>query len=793
MSERPPPGGLRPPTSPHGGEVNYSVIGKPFPKVDAGAKVTGQAVYADDVVLPRTLHCKILRSPHPHARIKSIDTSAARRIGGLLAVITGADLPVKFGILPVTQDERALEHEKVRYVGDPIAAVAATDEETAAAACDAIDVEYEVLEPVMSIEDALEPSKDERIQDYGGPNNIHKLVALEFGDVDGGFARADRIREDVFFFQGNTHLPMEQHSAIATFVDGKVTLWSSTQVVHYVHRALAKVLELPMHRIRVIGAAHGGGFGGKTDPFAHEIIVCKLAMLTGRPVKCTLTREEVFYAHRGRHPVLMWVRTGATRDGKLTAMHFRTALDGGAYGSYGVASTFYTGALQPVTYDLPAYRFEGCRVFTNKPPCGPKRGHGTPQPRFALELHLDKLAHDLKLDPVELKQRNFVKPMTRTVNWLRVTSCGLDECTARVLEASGYHRRKREMGRGMGFAISSYLSGAGTAIYWNDMPHSEVQIKVDRGGVTAYCGAMDIGQGSDTVLAAIVAEELGLQPRDVRLVTADTDSTPIDLGSYSSRVTFMAGNAALEAARKMRSMLVEAVEAGGRKYDDVTFEEASVLAEARFGTLVSAGSYTPPKIAGPYKGSGVGPSPAYSYSACVVDLDADARTGQVHVNKVWIAHDVGRAINPLLVEGQVEGSVYMGLGEALMEEHEFRKGLHKWPSMLEYKSPTFLDMPELETFIVETVDPEGPYGAKEAGQGPLLPVIPAVNAAIFDALGVWIDETPVTPEKIVEALRRRDKGEPARYGPTAFPSIPYPPLIKVDPPAKDLDVKTAEI
>jgi 4-hydroxybenzoyl-CoA reductase alpha subunit len=760
----------------------FSVIGTPFPKVDAGAKVTGQAVYADDVVLPRTLHCKILRSPHPHARIKSIDTSAARRIAGVLAVITGADLPVKFGILPVTQDERALEHEKVRYVGDPIAAVAATDEEIAAAACDAIAVEYEVLEPVMSIEDALQPSKDERIQDYGGPNNIHKLVALEFGDVDGGFARADHIREDVFFFQGNTHLPMEQHSAIATFVDGKVTLWSSTQVVHYVHRALSKVLELPMHRIRVIGAAHGGGFGGKTDPFAHEIIVCKLAMLTGRPVKCTLTREEVFYAHRGRHPVLMWARTGATRDGKITAMHFRSALDGGAYGSYGVASTFYTGALQPVTYDLPAYRFEGCRVFTNKPPCGPKRGHGTPQPRFALELHLDKLAHDLNLDPVELKQRNFVKPMTRTVNWLRVTSCGLDECTARVLEASGYHRRKRKKGRGMGFAISSYLSGAGTAIYWNDMPHSEVQLKVDRGGVTAYCGAMDIGQGSDSVLAAIVAEELGLQPKDVRLVTADTDSTPIDLGSYSSRVTFMAGNAALDAARKMRAMLVEAVEASGRKYEEVTFEQASVLAEARFGTLVSAGSYTPPKIAGPYKGSGVGPSPAYSYSACVVDLDADARTGQVRVNKVWIAHDVGRAINPLLVEGQVEGSVYMGLGEALMEEQEFRKGLHKWPSMLEYKSPTFLDMPELETFIVETVDPEGPYGAKEAGQGPLLPVIPAVNAAIFDALGVWIDETPVTPEKIVEALRRKEKGEPARYGPVRFPAIPYPPLIKVEPP-----------
>lgn len=774
------------------------MIGKRLPGVNAAGKVTGRAVYADDMLLPRTLYCRILRSPHPHARILSIDTSAARRMQGVHAVVTGADLPVKFGILPVTQDERALEHEKVRYVGDPIAAVAAVDEEIAAAACDAISVEYEVLEPVMSIEDALVTPKDERIQDYGGPGNIHKLVALEFGDVDGGFARADHVREDVFFFQGNTHLPMEQHSAIATYVDGKVTLWSSTQVVHYVHRALAKVLELPMNRIRVIGAAHGGGFGGKTDPFSHEIIVCKLAMMTGRPVKCTLTREEVFYAHRGRHPVLMWVRTGATRDGLITAMHFRTALDGGAYGSYGVASTFYTGALQTVTYDIPAYRFEGCRVFTNKPPCGPKRGHGTPQPRFALELHLEKIAHDLGLDPVKLKQRNFVKPMTRTVNWLRVTSCGLDECTDKVITASGYRRRERRAGHGMGFAISSYLSGAGTAIYWNDMPHSEVQIKVDRGGVTAYCGAMDIGQGSDSVLAAIVAEELGLQPPDIRLVTADTDTTPIDLGSYSSRVTFMAGNAAIQAARGMRALLVEAaaarmgcepssVEVGRGRIGDFSFEEASVLAEARFGTLTSAGSYKPPKIAGPYKGSGVGPSPAYSYSACVVDLDADPRTGLVHVNQVWLAHDVGRAINPVLVEGQVEGGVYMGLGEALMEEQTFRKGLHKWPSMLEYKSPTFLDMPDVRTFIVETVDPEGPYGAKEAGQGPLLPIAPAVCSAVYDALGVWIDEVPVTPEKVVEALRRKEKGEPPRFGPSKFPHIPYPACIKVEPPSKELD------
>jgi 4-hydroxybenzoyl-CoA reductase subunit alpha len=775
------------------------VVGKPLPKVDAADRVTGVAVYADDIDLPRMLHCRILRSPHPHARIRSVDAHAARRLPGVEAVITGLDLPIRFGILPVSQDERALEAEKVRYVGDPIAAVAAIDEETAAAALDAIRGDFEVLAPVMSIEEALAEPAGEPIHERSytrQPVNIHRLVNHEFGDLEAGFARADLVREDVFFFQGNTHLPMEQHSATATYTDGRLTLWSSTQVVHYVHRALSKVLELPMNRVRVIGAAHGGGFGGKTDPFAHEIVVAKLAMVTGRPVKCTLTREEVFYAHRGRHPVLMWVRTGVASDGRITAQHWRTALDGGAYGSYGAASVFYTGTLQTVTYDIPAYRFEGVRVFTNKAPCGPKRGHGTPQPRFALELHLEKIAEDLGLDPVALKRTNFVKPFSRAVNWLRITSCGLEECTARVLEASGYGGRRRVRGRGMGFAVSAYMSGAGTAIYWNDMPHSEVLLKVDRSGVTAYCGAMDIGQGSDTVLTTIVAEELGLQPSDVRLVSADTDLTPVDLGSYSSRVTFMAGNAALEAARKMRRLLIDAVagkmgvrgddvEVGRGRVGDRSFEEACELATTAFGALSTTGSYKPPRIGGPFKGSGVGPSPAYSYSAAVVDASADRRTGLITVHKVWLAHDIGRAINPLLVIGQVEGSVYMALGEALMEEQVYRKGLHKWPSMLEYKSPTFLDTPEIETILVETVDPEGPYGAKEAGQGPLLPVIPALAAAVHDALGIWIDETPITPEKVLRALEAARKGETPRVGPKSFPAVDFGEPLRVAPPRPD--------
>jgi 4-hydroxybenzoyl-CoA reductase alpha subunit len=781
----------------------FNVIGKPLPKVDAIQKCTGETKYADDLNLPRMLHGKILRSPHPHALIKRIDTSRARVLPGVHAVITGRDVPIKFGILPVSQDEEALVVEKVRYVGDPVAAVAAIDEQTAEEALKYIDVEYEPLPAIMTIEEALADGEC-RIHDYGERGNIHKLVSFEFGDVEGGFAEADHVREDIFFYEGSTHLPMEQHSAVGFFgPDGKLTLWSSTQTPHYVHRALAKVLEMPPSHIRVIATPVGGGFGGKSDPFSHEIVAAKLSMLTGRPVKITLTREEVFYAHRGRHPVLLWVKTGVKKDGAITAIHFKTFLDGGGYGSYGVASTYYTGALQTVTYKVPRYKFEGLRVFTNKPPCGPKRGHGTPQPRYALEIHLDKIAEDLGLDPVEIRRRYLVEEDSLTVNWLRITSCGLKECIDKAVEASGFREKFRRLpfGKGVGFACSSYISGAGLPIYWNNMPHSGVQIKIDRGGgVAVFCGSIDIGQGSDSILAYIVAEVLGIQPEDIRVVTADTDLTPVDLGSYSSRVTVMTGNAAIEAAEKLRQLLFEVTAekldtpadmlvASDRRICDtkdpnhgISFVEAAQLAEAKFGTLGSVGSYTPPKSPGKYKGAGVGPSPSYSYSACVAQVDVDPETGIVVVEKVWIAHDIGRSINPLLVEGQVEGSVYMALGEALMEEQVFRKGLHKIPSMLEYKNPTTLEMCDVETILVESSDPNGPFGAKEAGQGPLLPVPPAIANAVYDAIGVRIDELPITPDKILKALQDKAKGGDGRVGPKRIPEVSFPEPIKVEVP-----------
>jgi 4-hydroxybenzoyl-CoA reductase subunit alpha len=799
-------------------QTKTRIVGRPYAKVDGPAKVTGQTKFADDVMLPRMLHCKLLRSKLAHARIRSIDFSQALAMPGVVAIATGRDLPTSFGILPVSQDEHALCTDRVRFVGDPVAAVAAVDEDAAFDALDRIVVDYEPLPPIGSIDNGL-AAAETPIHDYGDQANIHKLVSMEFGDTEDGFRRADRVYEDLFFYEGNTHLPLEQHASVADFgPDGKLTLWSSTQTPHYVHRALSKVLGMPPAKIRVIATPNGGGFGGKSDPFNHEIVVAHLSRVTGRPVKICLTREEVFYCHRGRHPTLMKVRTGVKKDGAITAMHFQTVLDGGGYGSYGVASTYYTGALQTVTYQVPTYRFDGARVFTNKPPCGPKRGHGTPQPRFALEVQLDKIACDLGLDPAEIRRRHLHPADTLTANFLRVGSIGLGDCIDKVVAASGWKKRRGRLppGRGLGIACSSYLCGAGLPIYWNTMPQSGVQLKLDRGGgVTVFCGSTDIGQGSDSILASIVAEVFGIDPFDIRIVTGDTDLTPVDLGSYSSRVTLMTGNAAIQAAERAKEMLVETAAkkleiprenvgfAGGRVFDvanpekGMSFAEAVVLAESRFGTLGTVGSYSPPPSAGRYRGAGVGPSPAYSYSAAVVEVDVDPETGILTIPKIWIAHDVGKCINPTLVMGQVEGSVYMGLGEAVMEEMAYRTDanrnvVHKFPSILEYKSPTTKEMPEVFTYLVEDPDANGPFGAKEVGQGPLLPIPPAVANAVYDAVGVRVDEVPVTPEKVLRALKAKAKGQAPRFGPTRFPSVPYPDPIHVPTPAEGGDGKAVD-
>jgi len=561
-------------------------------------------------------------------------------------------------------------------------------------------------------------------------------------------------------------------------------------------------LSIPAQDLRVIVPYVGGGFGGKLDLFSDTACAAKLSMITGKPVKITLEREEVFYNHRGRHPSLMWMRT-AVDNGRITAMHFKAFLDGGAYGSYGTAAAYYHGALQPTTYKLPNYKAEIVRFYTNKPACGPKRGHGTPQPRYALECHLDKIAEDLGSDPTEFRSTNLIEPYSTTVNHLRITSCGLSDCMDQVVTGSEFSKKHGNLphGKGIGFAVGCYISGAALPVYWSEAPHTEVLIKADRSGtISAYSGHTEIGQGSDTVLAYVVAECLGLQPEDIALVLRDSDTVPPDLGSYSSRVTLMLGNAAHEAADRLKEVLAETcaeildVPAGDLLFKDrevrsrtqqekrVSLDEAIAKSEERHGALSFSGSYKPTPVFGDFKGSGVGPSPAYSYTACAVEVDIDTDTGFITPTKIWIAHDIGKCINRRSVEGQIEGGVYMGLGEAMMEEMAYTKtGLLKNVGLLDYKTPTIKETPDIEIYLIEGGDPEGPFGAKEVGQGPLLPVIPAFANAVYDAIGIRFDETPITPDKVLKAMERKE----IRFGPKKIIDFPFPEPIKVEVPVND--------
>jgi 4-hydroxybenzoyl-CoA reductase alpha subunit len=774
-------------------QSDLTVIGRSQRKIEGRDKSTGRAVYTDDVRLPGMLHGKILRSPHPHARIVSIDTSAAAAHQGVHGVITGRDMPTPYGIIPWTPDEHPLCLDRVRYVGDGVAAVAAVDEDTARRALDLIDVEYEELPAFL---DPFESLKADGSAPYiheprkkGESGNLTKRVRLEFGEVDTLMEASDVVVEGEYFFEGTTHTAIEPHCAIGFWepddlqggkAAGKLTVWSATQVPHYLQRELARVLEVDPARVRVIQPLVGGAFGGKSEPFDLEFCVAKLAMLTGRPVKILYTREEVFYAHRGRHPFHMKYRTGCSLDGKLQSVDAEIVLDGGAYASFGLVTTYYSGQLLCAPYAMPAYRFDSRRAYTNKPACGPKRGHGSVQPRFAFEVQLDKLAERVGMDPIEFRRVNFIGENTRTVNELRVTSNGFLECLDAVERASGWREKFRllPLGRGVGVAGSTYISGTNYPIYPNEMPQSGIQMQIDRSGrVAVYSGASEIGQGCDTLVAAIAAEELGVPLEYVRVYRGDTDFTPVDLGAYSSRVTFMLGNAAIDAARKLQSMVRQAVAAhwgvqptevllaGGRALwaqdsgRQMHVREAFNLAEAEFGTLGATGWYDTPKdVHGDYRGGTIGASPAYSFTAHVAEVQVDLDTGVVDVVKLWVAHDCGRALNPVLVEGQMEGSAYMGFGEALMEEHVFkdadhgRAGLHNGPSLLDYRIPTSLDTPELESLIVESMDPEGPYGAKEAGEGPLHPSIPAIANAIYDAVGIRMDRLPFSPPHVWRAL-----------------------------------------
>jgi 4-hydroxybenzoyl-CoA reductase subunit alpha len=800
--------------------TTFSIIGKSIAMVDAAGKTTGAGKYTDDLSVPGMLIGKILHSPHPHARIKRIDATRAEQLDGVIAVVTGQDAPNPYGILPVGHDEHALALDKVRYVGDNVACVVAIDEATAEKAVELIEVEYEILPAYFDPEESMKAECD-LIHD-NKPHNIEKDYHHVFGDPDKGFADADHVAEARFIANEVTHAAMEPHSTLASFeLDsqtgqlGRLIVWSSTQVPYYLQHKLSLVLEMPMSQIRVIKPLVGGGFGGKSEVIPLEIIAAIAARKAKAPVKITYTREEVFWAHRGRPRTIIDLKTGVTNDGRITAVKARVIQDGGGYCSYGVVTILYSGALLGALYDIPNIQYDGYRVLTNKPACGAMRGHGTVNVRFAFESQLDELAAKLKMDPAEIRRRNLLQPPCVTVNGLRVQSYGLPECIEKVVERSGWNDRKGALprGRGLGIACSHYVSGAANSIIRSDMPHSTVNIKIDRdGGVVVYTGASEIGQGSDTMTAQIAAEVLGCSLGRVKIIAADTDLTPIDIGSYSSRVTFMAGNATLCAAEAVKKQIAAAaakkmgcepeellfrddkVFAKGRSdnrvrptrpggipsvsgrvenqilrgslqqkrkdegpKDSLTFEEAVVAAIDFHGALTGTGSYAPPPEArgGKHKGGGVGPSPAYSYSAQVAEVTVDEDTGEVTVHKVWAAHDCGRALNPVSVEGQIIGSVWMGMGQALTEEMIWKDGLLMNPGLLEYRSPSSVESPEVEPIIVESIDPEGPFGAKECSEGSLAATIPAIANAIYDAVGIRLHESPFTPERVLAALRAK--------------------------------------
>ena len=814
--------------------------------VDAAEKATGSGKYTDDLSVPGMLVGKILHSPYPHARIKTIDTSRAERLEGVVAVVVGKDAPRTYGILPVGHDEYPLALDKVRYVGDNIACVVATSEAIAEKALELIDVEYDVLPAYFDPEESMK-AQTHLIHD-NKPNNLEKDYHHIFGDPEKGFTEADQIAEARFISNEVTHAAMEPHSTLASFeIDphtgkpGRLTVWSSTQVPYYLQHKLSLVLDMPMQQIRVIKPLVGGGFGGKSEVIPLEIIAAVAARKAQAPVKITYTREEVFWAHRGRPRTIIDLKTGVKNDGRITAVKARVVQDGGAYCSYGVVTILYSGALLGALYDIPNIQYDGYRVLTNKPACGAMRGHGTVNVRFAFESQLDELAAKIGMDSAEIRQRNLLKPPCITVNGLRVQSYGLPECIEKTVERSGWKERKGKLptGRGLGIACSHYVSGAANSIIRSDMPHSTVNIKIDRdGGVVVYTGASEIGQGSDTMTAQIAAEVLGCRLSRVRVIAADTDLTPIDIGSYSSRVTFMAGNATLRAAEEVKKLIAAAAarkmncavedlvfradvvskksvieqNSGGDSLerlslhglssptasvsghvegqilrgslqqkrrdegpkDSMTFEEAVVAAIDFHGALTGTGSYAPPQEArgGKHKGGGVGPSPAYSYSAQVAEVSVDEETGEVTVHKVWAAHDCGRALNPVSVEGQIIGSVWMGMGQALTEEMVWKDGMLMNPGLLEYRSPSAVESPDVEPIIVESIDPEGPFGAKECSEGSLAATIPAIANAIYDAVGVRLHESPFTPERVLAALRAKKNAKSLNLTEGVDPTAP---------------------
>lgn len=779
----------------------YDVINTRAPRLDATDKSTGRAVFIDDMTLPGMLYGAMLQSPLAHAKIRSIDTSKALALPGVKAVVTAKEAgAVKYGVSPARYDETLFCVDKVRYVGDEIAAVAAVDLETALEAVSLIKVDYEELPVVLTIEDAMAEGAPQLHDEY--PGNICAEVHQEFGDVKAGFAASDLIKTTTFKNKRQDAAFIEPQGCLAHYDRaGRLTLYSSTQVPHYVQRTVAMVLGIPIGKVRVVKPYVGAGFGIKAAANPMEMAACLLSKQTGKPVKMNFTRKQVFMYGRARHQFTHKMTTGVKKDGTLMALEHEAWLDGGAYSSFGIATVYYAGSLLGGPYRLPHMKYDGYRVYNNKPACGAQRGHGGVAARAAWEQQLDMIAEELNIDPIELRLKNMMVTGDVTCNDLNMSSLGMSECIEAVREGADWNAKKGTLpkGKGIGMACGFFVSGAGYPIYRSDTYHGTVIIKLTEDGGTAlvYTASAEIGQGSDTTFGMIAAEALGIPLENVRLESGDTDFG-VDLGAYSSRQTLMTGHAVKEAAENVKRQVLEVlaeelnlsvsdmdikqnrvVFKNGpvdfsalrtryikehRGWTDnpqeewLTFNEAARIAYLAKGSIVGTGKYKPPALGGKFKGATVGTSPAYGCSAQIAEVSVDMDTGQITVERVTGAHDCGRAINRTSVEGQMEGSLSMGLGEALYEEVKFDdKGNVINCDLAEYKIPTALDMPQMKPIIVETDEPNGPFGAKEVGEGAIMPTIPAILNAVYDAIGERIFELPLSAERIYMALKKKEK------------------------------------
>ncbi len=767
----------------------HNYIGKDIKRVDGIEKVTGYAKYTDDFKFAGMLHAKIKKSPYAHARILSIDTSKAEKLEGVKAIITGKDVPNRVGLY--LEDKTFLAVDKVRFVGEPVAAVAAVTPEIAEAAVELIEVEYEELPGVFHVLDGIKEDaplihEDLEKYNYGSiffpkpGTNISNHYKIRKGDVEKGFAEADYIMENEFYVPHIQHAPIENHSAIALVEPGgKTTVWSSCQSPYAVRKALSVAFKLPLNKIRVIAATVGGGFGGKAGTTLEGITIPLAQKLMGRPVKLTFTREEDMVCSFVRQGCYMKIKAGVKKDGKIVAVENTFYWDGGAYTEYGVNIARAGGYSSTGPYDVPNVKADSVCVYTNHPVGGPYRGFGMSEIHFAIEQNLDMIAEALKIDPVEFRKINALKDGGHTVTGQEIYNVGLVKCIEAVekdiqwnVPASSSDPKKV---RGKGLACM-YKAPSQP----NNVASSAI-IKINEDGTANLATtAIDLGQGAYTALAQIAAEVLTIPVENISVIAGDTDNTPYEWQTVASRITYCTGNAVLNAAEDAKAQMLKLGAVGlGLPQEDVELKDGHVCSKIYkdrklsiaslalgltmpdgsgvHGPIIGRGSFIPPNVRNTDKETGQGEKPVafWTFGCQGVEIEIDTETGDIKVLKVAAAYDVGKAINPQLTIGQIEGGIVQGLGSALLEHLIMDKGRVVNPNFVDYKIPAVSDVPEMVIKVIEVPEETGPFGARGVGEPAMVPTAPAIANAIYNALGVRINTLPITAEKVLEAIKNK--------------------------------------